>query len=255
MHSKGISLPAAGQRALAAVCFLVATAFAMNGAASDAPGDAHATVSDKASTLLLAPDPAKAVAPAPTDTAAKGDFREFVSMEAQNDTARVPERESIFPERNRPLWLSHFTWGIDVGTSVDLRGYDMSTVDLDVMIGYKSRFIRTVGIGAGVHRSFGSHNTFYPLYAVLRTSFRSKPSLFFFNLRAGYAFATLHNGVTRGGITGALGVGVNLAMSKRFQSHILLSYCYYQVNGTTRNEINLPISHIDLARISFGVNF
>lgn len=189
------------------------------------------------------------------DSTAGTDITEYVAPEATTDTVIVPERESIFPEGNRPLWLSHFTWGIDAGTSVDLRGYDMSTVDLDVMIGYKSRFIRTVGIGAGIHRSFGKHNTFYPVYVVLRTSFRSKPSLFFFNMRAGYSFATLNSGATRGGVTAAVGVGINLAMSKRFQSHILLSYCYYHINGNSRHEIDLPSKYVDLARISFGVNF
>ncbi len=167
----------------------------------------------------------------------------------------LDERESLFPEGNRPLWLSHFTWGVDVGTSIDLRGYGMSTLDADVMIGYKSDFIRTVGVGAGVHRSFGRKNNFFPLYVVFRSSFRSKPSLCFFNLRAGYAFSAIENGVSRGGVMAAVGVGINLAMSKKFQSHILLSYCYYHLNNRSRSEAGIDVRYVDLARISFGVNF
>lgn len=174
---------------------------------------------------------------------------------AAADSVAYTERESIFPQGNRPLWLSHFTWGVDVGASIDLRGYDMSTFDLDVMIGYKSEFIRTIGIGAGVHRSFGKKNNFIPLYFVFRSSFRSKPSLFFFNMRAGYALSNIGEGASRGGVMAALGVGINLAMSKRFQSHILLSYCYYHINSHSRLEANLPAKYVDLARISFGVNF
>ena len=165
------------------------------------------------------------------------------------------ERESIFPAGSRPLWLSNFTWGVDIGSSIDLRGYDMSTLDLDVMLGYKSSFIRTLGVGAGVHRSFGKKNNFIPLYLVFRSSFRTKPSLFFFNMRAGYAFSTIGEGASRGGAMAAVGVGINLAMSKRFQSHILLSYCYYHINGHTRKESSFDSKYIDLARISFGVNF
>ena len=131
--------------------------------------------------------------------------------------------KAYFPQGSRPLWLSNFTWGVDVGSSIDLRGYDMSTFDLDVMIGYKSEFIRAIGIGAGVHRSFGKKNNFIPLYFVFRSSFRSKPSLFFFNMRAGYAFSTIADGASRGGVMAAMGVGINLAMSKKFQSHMLLS--------------------------------
>ena len=86
-------------------------------------------------------------------------------------------------------------------------------------------------------------------------AFRTKPSLFFGDIRVGYAFCALRNGATRGGVAASLGVGVNLAMSKRFRSHILLSYSYYHINHTTRLEADLPVKYIDLARVSFGVNF
>ena len=74
-------------------------------------------------------------------------------------------------------------------------------------------------------------------------------------MRAGYAFSTIGEGASRGGAMAAVGVGINLAMSKRFQSHILLSYCYYHINGHTRKESSFDSKYIDLARISFGVNF
>ncbi len=174
---------------------------------------------------------------------------------ASSANPQTAEPESIFPQSSRPLWQSHFTWGVDVGTSIDLRGNDLSTIDADVMIGYKSNFIRTLGLGAGVHRAVSQKNTFYPLYLVFRSSFRNKPSLFFFNLRAGYAFSNLGTGVSRGGPSAAIGVGINLAMSKKFQSHILLSYCYYHINRKNRVESGLTVKYVDLARISFGVNF
>lgn len=192
-----------------------------------------------------------APAPEPADSVAASSAANVLTEAEKRDAVR----ESLFPNAGGLLWLSHFTWGVDAGASVDLRGYDMSTLDVDVMIGYKNAFIRNLGIGAGLHRSFGSKNTLYPVYVQFSSSFRTKPSLFFGDIRAGYAFCTLRNGATRGGVAASLGVGVNLAMSKRFRSHILLSYSYYHINHTTRLEADLPVKYIDLARVSFGVNF
>lgn len=172
---------------------------------------------------------------------------------ATADTTTV--RESIFGDHSRSLAFSHFTWGAELGSSIDLRGNNMSTFDIDVILGYKSRFLRTIGIGAGVHRSFGSKNNFIPVYFLLRTSFRDKPSLFFFDLKAGYSFNTINSSAARGGVSASLGVGINLAMSKKFQSHIVLSYCYFHINGKTRSEVSLPSKYVDLARLSLGVNF
>lgn len=167
-----------------------------------------------------------------------------------------PVRESIFGNKyGLSLALSHFTWGAELGASIDLRGYDLSTVDMEVLVGYKNSFLKLVGIGGGIHKSFGSNNTFLPLYAVFRSSFRSKPSLFFFNLQAGYCFTSLSKSKSRGGLSASVGVGINLATSKHFQSHIVLSYCYYHINSVTRTEVSLPVKYVDLARLSFGVNF
>lgn len=203
-------------------------------------------------TAVFRCDAAPIVAPSPVAEKEQA----VSSTQVSDSTAKSGTvHESLFPNAGRSLVFSHFTWGIDLGTSIDLHGTNLSTIDLDVMVGYKSTFIRTLGVGSGVHRAFGQHNTIYPVYAVFRSSFRNKPSLLFFNTRIGYAFTTLNSGATRGGVMAAVGMGVNLAMSKKFQSHILLSYCYYHINATTRKESGLNKHYIDLARISFGVNF
>lgn len=164
-------------------------------------------------------------------------------------------RESIF-KSDLPLSESHFTWGAEVGSSIDLGGHDMSTFDLDVLIGYKSAILRTLGIGAGIHRSFGTNNNFYPLYVVFRSSFRSRPSLFFLDLRAGYSFYKLRDrATTGGGVTASIGLGVNLSMSKRFKSHITISAGYFSIDGNTRAEINLAGKYVCFAKLGFGVNF
>lgn len=195
------------------------------------------------------------------DSISRKDIRFAPAIAARADSVVLPAnskpvRESIFGNKyGLSLALSHFTWGAEIGASIDLRGYDLSTVDIDVLLGYKNSFLKLVGIGGGIHKSFGSNNTFLPLYAVFRSSFRSKPSLFFFNLQAGYCFTSLSKSKSRGGISASVGVGINLAMSKHFQSHIILSYCYYHINSLTRTEVSLPVKYVDLARLSFGVNF
>ena len=102
-----------------------------------------------------------------------------LSGSAGNIESKTQERESIFPAKSLSLAFSHFTWGAEVGSSIDLTGYDLSTIDVDVLFGYKNSFIRMAGFGAGVHRSVHRGDNFIPVYASIQTSFRSRPSLCF----------------------------------------------------------------------------
>lgn len=165
------------------------------------------------------------------------------------------ERESLFPEASRSLAFSHFTWGAEIGASIDLGGHDMSTFDADVLLGYKNKYIRLAGIGAGIHRAFGTGNNFIPVYLVLRSSFRSKPSLFFMHLKAGYSFNTIGESPMFGDWVGSVGAGINLAMSRRFQSHIILALGFRHFNERHRTEVELDVKDVYIAQLSFGVNF
>lgn len=166
-----------------------------------------------------------------------------------------PEQTSIFPERVKPLFLSHFTWGADVGASIDLGGEGLSTADLDAYLGYKGKFMRTAAVGVGIHKAFGNQYTFIPVFALLRTSFRSQPSLCFFELKVGYSFNTLHNSGSSGGAYGSVGVGVNLAMSRSFQSHIVLSYGFFTLKNATQLAVPYSGDNISSACLRFGINF
>ncbi|MBD5203865.1 MAG: hypothetical protein HDS82_03195 [Bacteroidales bacterium] len=171
------------------------------------------------------------------------------------EVEKTNERESLFPEGSRSLAGSHFTWGAEAGASIDLTGHDMSTFDADVLIGYKNDFIRLVGIGAGVHRAFGNGNNFIPLYGVFRSSFRKKPSLLFAHVDFGYSFNTIGDSPTFGDFTGSIGCGINLAMSRRFHSHILIALGFKHFNELHRSDTNIDVKDIYFARITFGVNF
>lgn len=163
--------------------------------------------------------------------------------------------ESMLIGKDKPLWTSHFTWGADVGSSIDLRGNDMSTFDAEAVLGYKNSFIQLAGVGAGVHRAFGNGNNMIPVYAVFRSSFRTAPSLFFLNLKAGYSFNSIGETGTRRGFNCSLGVGINLAVSAKFRSHIILSYGYFRLDEEQRLWAGMEVEHVDYAQLRFGVTF
>ena len=173
------------------------------------------------------------------------------------DTTLVREsHESLFPERGRNLANSHFTWGAEAGASIDLMGYDMSTIDLDVQLGYKNKAIRMAGIGVGVHRSVQMGDNFIPVYATIQTSFTSRPSLCFFSAKVGYSFNTIDDSPVFGDMMASLGCGVNLSRGKKASTYILLSGGYRYFSNRHIQEIERVDRHyIYIATLSFGVSF
>lgn len=177
------------------------------------------------------------------------------SGQAEN-TSATQERESLFPAKSLSLAFSHFTWGAEVGSSIDLTGYDLSTIDVDVLLGYKNSFIRLAGFGAGVHRSVQRGDNFIPVYATIQTSFRSKPSLCFLSAKIGYSFNSIEDSPTFGDLTSLLGVGFNLSSSKTAKSYILLSAGYRYFNQRHMDKLSSIDRHyIFIARLALGVNF
>ncbi len=173
-----------------------------------------------------------------------------------NEVLHTEEDDTLLgPQTGLSLSGSHFTWGADVGSSVDLSGSDMTTFDIDAYFGYKGTMIRTAAAGMGVHKAFGNSYTFIPVYALLRSSFRSEPSLFFMEVKGGYSFNTLADSGSAGGAYGSVGVGINLAMSPRLQSHIILSYGFFTLHKASELAIPYVGDNISYAVLHFGINF
>ena len=124
-------------------------------------------------------------------SAAHAETTDINGSNADNAATAAEERESIFGDKTPALDKSHFTWGADVGASIDMGGYDMTTFDIDIVLGYKNTLLRTLGLSAGIHRDFHTGTNFIPLMAVLRTSFIPRKTLCFFDLKAGYSFNTV----------------------------------------------------------------
>lgn len=167
----------------------------------------------------------------------------------------TPKRESIFGD-SPSLENSHFTWGADVGASIDLTGHDLSTFDLDLLLGYKNPAIKTVGIGVGVHRTVLGNDNFIPLYVLFRSSFTSRPSLCFFNLRAGYSFNTIEDSPTFGDYNAAIGCGFNLSRSKTASTYLICNLGYRYFNQRHQDYIaRLDTHSVWTAQLQFGINF
>lgn len=159
------------------------------------------------------------------------------------------ERESLVPKKTLSLAFSHFTWGAEVGSSLDMTSHDLSTFDADVMLGFKNSFIKMVGFGAGIHRSIHSGNNMIPVYAVFRSSFKSKPSLCFFNLQAGYSFNSYGKNDTQGNLYGAVGIGINLQKTSLASSYVILSLAYQHLSNANREAIKFDTNNIYFAKI------
>lgn len=167
----------------------------------------------------------------------------------------IVRNEILHKGDKKNLKLKPFIFGGELGISIDLSGMDMSTFNFDIFMGYRNKWIQTVGIGAGYHKSLGFKDSFIPLYVLFRSSFRPKPSLCFFHLRLGYSFNTISDSPTYGDIACSIGCGFNLIQKRNLQSYILVAYGFRHF--TERHLENMPISraNVSLAQITFGVSF
>ncbi len=177
------------------------------------------------------------------------------SVSIANNSNAEEKRESFFPGKTKSLAFSHFTWGAEAGASIDLTSHDLPTFDADVLLGYKNKYIKLAGIGVGIHRSIHSGNNFIPIYAVLRTSFRKRPSLLFMNIQAGYSLNTVKSTGTVGDFYSALGVGINLQQTSVAKSYIILSCAYQNFSEGSRAKINIDTRDVFYAKLVVGVNF
>lgn len=157
------------------------------------------------------------------------------------------------PKRNTTL--SGFTWGADIGGSVDMTCNNQSSFDLGVNLGYRNPFIRLAGISLATNIMTRDGNRSFPLAAALRTSFTSRPTLCFWDLKIGTALNYLENDASQAGLYLSTGVGFNLAMGAAFQSHIILNYTYMGRRDYFYKDTEVPCCDLHKVSVTFGVNF
>lgn len=147
---------------------------------------------------------------------------------------------------------SLFAWGADIGTAVEMSGHDMSTINLDAYFGFKNTIINLCGAGAGIDMMVSNSCRTFPIYAILRTSFRSKPSLCFMDMRAGIAFNNLSGGTTQRSAYLNPSIGINLATGATYRSYIILGYVYNGLKSFNDISINGGLSYVN---VRIGITF
>lgn len=174
----------------------------------------------------------------------------LVALVASLSTVAVAEISSDSVNK-----IGHFAWGADVGSSIDMSGNDMSSIDIDAYFGYKNSFIRTVGVGAGIKSAIGNSYTSIPVYALLRTNFMNKPSLCFLDLRLGCSFNTLSDDVSQNSFYGSVGLGFNLYATQEFKSHIIISYSFMNMDSYYTGDLYNDINNFNGMSVRIGISF
>ncbi len=157
----------------------------------------------------------------PADTISGAEVRE----------TELSQPPSLFGGKRTSLGSSHFTWGADLGTGIDMTTSDMTFVDLHAYLGYKSRAVRFAGIGAGINTMMNNSSRSYPVYAMLRTSFSAMPRLCFMDLRLGAAFNNFYEFKSQTDLYASVGLGITLASGRRFSSHLIIGYTFMPVRN------------------------
>ena len=167
----------------------------------------------------IAADPQEGSAPAPTTAAAT--------------SAAAPSSVS-------------FSWGAEIGSTVDLSGHDMTSLDFSAYFGMRRSWLDFAGVGAAANIVVNNSSRTYPLFANLRFSFTPRNPLLFADLRGGMALHSID--VVSGNKFrpfAQVGVGVYLARGKSFSSYLIAGYAWYSRSGIsyipeTANATPLP---------------
>lgn len=149
-----------------------------------------------------------------------------------------------------------FAWGADIGTSIDLTGHDMSTINLDANFGYANGVLQMVGVGVGAHMMASNSCRAFPIYAILQTNFRQKPSLCFLDMRFGLAIDNVDNDSRQTVPYINPAVGFNLAGNKNFQSYMRIGYMYNGMKsfGPESNRTTIK-GGLSMVNVSIGISF
>lgn len=149
-----------------------------------------------------------------------------------------------------------FAWEAEAGSSIDMSGNDMSSLDIGASFGYKRGLIKFIGVGASMNVMVNNSARSFPIYLGFKTNFRQRPSLVFLDFRGGVSLNYLPNDYQQNGFYGMVGLGINLAQGKKFSSYLVLAYTYKQFeNIETSSTSYIRLDDIHTATVKLGVTF
>lgn len=150
----------------------------------------------------------------------------------------------------------HFSWGAEAGSSIDLSGHDMSSIDFNASFGLRYRWLRFAGIGAGANLMISNSCRTYPIFATFRTDFSSLVRPVFLDLRGGIALNYLPANVSQRGAYASVALGFTLATARNFRSYITAGYTLVTRSDVHINELQtIPYADLGLAGIRLGISF
>lgn len=171
-----------------------------------------------------------------------------VNPDSMNETSS----QTVTPVLRAP---GHFTWGVDISSGVDLTENDMTMFSLGAGFGYRGGWLQFAGVGASIISMMNNSSRCYPVYAVVRTSFSSRPQLCFMELRGGVSFNSILESKSQSGAYVSAGCGITLARSRSFSSYIMVRGVVMPVKGVFEDEAMNFRYTLGFACIGLGIAF
>lgn len=168
------------------------------------------------------------------------------------DSLGVTPSQSVTPALRSP---SHFTWGVDISSGVDLTEHDMTMFSLGAAFGYRGSWLQFAGMGASIISMMNNSSRCYPVYAVVRTSFSSRPQLCFMEVRGGVSFNSILESKSQSGAYVSAGCGITLARSRSFSSYIMVRGVVMPVKGVFEDEAMNFRYTLGFACVGLGIAF
>lgn len=151
--------------------------------------------------------------------------------------------------------MGHFTWGVDLGSGVDLTSHDMTMFELGGVFGYKGRWLRFAGVGATIMSMMDNSSRCYPVYAMVRTSFSPYHRLCFLEVKGGVSFNSILEYGNQTGFYGSIGIGLTLAHSRKFSSHVVLRGIFMPLKPVELEGVRYLNYDLGYAAIGIGCAF
>lgn len=149
----------------------------------------------------------------------------------------------------------HFVWGAEVGGAIDMTSNDMSSVNLDAYFGYRNSWLDVIGVGAEVDMMVSNGVRAFPVYAMFRTSFSSKPKILFMDLRAGMVINNINNSEQQNRLYFSPSLGINLAKGSTFQSYLMVGYVYNGMKSVTVDDEFHHLRGLHSGCLRLGISF
>jgi len=151
--------------------------------------------------------------------------------------------------------VTKFAWGADAGASIDLSGDDMSSIDFNAVFGMSRGWVNFLGLGVEADIMTSNSCRSYPVYVDFRTNFRNKPSLLFWDIKLGASLNYLEYNHHQTGIYASTGLGINLACSSKFSTHLIIGYTYRERKTVVGDEMTHHFKSLNYASVKIGVLF